>query len=392
MGEFTSTAALVGAVRDFLAAVAAQQPLVLVFDDLQWADPASLDLLRFIARTLAAAPIMSVVTYRTEEVTRQHPLHALIPLLVREASAVRLDPQRLSDDDVRALVIALYQLPQREATRLVTHLQPHAEGNAFYLSELLRSLEDDRIVRQDEQGWVVGDLSPMPIPLLLRQVIERRLARLGDDAQPLLAVAAVIGHELPRTLWAAVAGTDEATLLTILSRSAAVSLIDETPDGTGARFAHALVRETVYVGIRPSQRRALHRMVADVLVAGSDHPDPDAVASHFQRAGDTRAAAWLVRAGEHAQRAYAWQTAAARYEAALALMTEQGSATTERGWMLYRLAMQRRFADTTQAIAHLDAALRLAADAEDSMLAAHALCAQGHLRCILGDYQQGLSE
>src|SRR5437016_3795409 len=90
-------------VRQFLAALATYRPLVLFLDDLHWSDPASLALLRFLARDVSDAPILLVVAYRTEEVTPEHPFYTLIPILARESSAVRLDLRPLQDEGVRGL-------------------------------------------------------------------------------------------------------------------------------------------------------------------------------------------------------------------------------------------------------------------------------------------------
>lgn len=130
-----------------------------------------------------------------------------------------------------------------------------AEGNALFLGELLRDLEEDGILRTRGGGWTVGDLTQVAVPLLLRQVIDGRLSRLGEDATTLLATGAVIGQEIPFALWAAVAEIDEGTLLAIIEQGAAATFVEETPDGTGARFVHALIREAVYEGIRPPRHR-----------------------------------------------------------------------------------------------------------------------------------------
>ncbi len=109
--QSSSQATLFGEMRGFLIAIARERPLVIVLDDVHWADSASLDLLRFVARQLASVPILLLITYRSDEVTREHPLYRLMPMLVREALAVRIDLSPLSNDDVCALIDHAYQLP-----------------------------------------------------------------------------------------------------------------------------------------------------------------------------------------------------------------------------------------------------------------------------------------
>ena len=317
IGETTSQGALFHDVYDFLAALAPHRPLLCLLDDCHWGDPASLDLLRFLAQSVATVPMVLIVTYRSDALTRRHPLSTLIPTLVRESRATRLDLRRLTDTDLRALVTARYALPEADAARLVATLDERAEGNPLFLSELLRTLEEEGALHATDHGWQLDDLAQVQVPLLLRQVIDARVARLGEEASELLGIAAVIGQEVPLALWASVAGTGEEALLGTIARAVDTHLLTESPDGTRVRFTHALIREAQYEGMLATRRRVLHRQVGEAL-ATTRHPDPNAVAYHFQQAADARAAEWLVLAGRQAQRAYAWLTAADRYEAASA--------------------------------------------------------------------------
>ena len=158
-----------------------------------------------------------------------------------------------------------------------------------------------------------------------------------------------------------------------------------------ARFIHALIRETLYEGILPSRRRRIHRQVGEALAAHLD-VGPDAVAYHFQQAGDARAAEWLVRAGERAQQAYAWLTAADRFEAAVRSMEGIGADAGARGWLLYRLAVLRRFTDRQGSIANLTTAAALATEVHDRALSAQILFYQGLLHCFVLDVRRGIGE
>jgi DNA-binding CsgD family transcriptional regulator len=385
VGEVASQSALFQDVQDFLSALAASQPVVLFLDDLHWADLASLDLLRFLARSLTTLRVLLVATYRSDELNRRHPLYALLPMLVRETSAMRADLRPLRSGDIAALVQARYRLPDADAVELGAYLNDRSEGNPFFLGELLRTLEEEEVLQPAESGWSLGALAGVQVPSLLRQVIDGRVARLGEDAQVLLAVAAIIGQDVPFAVWASVSEGDEAMLLDLVEQATAAHLVDAPPDGTGFRFAHALIREALYEGILPLRRRVLHRHVGEALIALSP-PDPDAVAFHFQRASDPRARAWLVRAGERAEEAYALMTASARYEAALALLPDDR--TAERGWLLYRVSRVRFLSRTD----YLDEVLRCADASGDRALAAVALYQRGYVRCHNGDERAGVAE
>jgi DNA-binding CsgD family transcriptional regulator len=390
VGEVTSQGALFEQIHDFLAALTAAHPAVLLLDDYHWADAASLDLLRFVARDSAALPLLVLVTYRSDELTRRHPLYALLPTLARESAATRLDLRHLDDDAVQTLVVARYGLGAGDATRLTVYLQERAEGNGLFLTELLRTLEEQTILHGAPGGWQVGDLRQVSVPALLRQVIDGRIARLGEAAQRLLTVAAIIGHEVVVDVWRTIAQSDEEELLALVERAADAHVLEESADGTTVRFSHALIRETLVAGVSAARRRMMQRRVGEALAA-LPNADPDAVAYHFQQAGDDRAAGWLLRAGERAQRAYAWITAAERFEAALALR-EREMGASERGWLLFRLARMRRFAATSQALLHIEEALALAEEAGDRVLAISARVTRGLLLALAGERRAGVRE
>src|SRR5262249_11401628 len=164
-------------------------------------------------RGLAALPVLLLATYRADEVADDHPLAVMLPLLVREARATRLDLRPLDGVAIGALVAARYPLAEADYARLVDYLIGRTEGNALFLDEVLRTLEGAGLLRRDGAGWIVGDLAATPVPALLRQVIAGRVALLDPETARLLAVAAVIGQTVPLALWATVAETDEDGLL-----------------------------------------------------------------------------------------------------------------------------------------------------------------------------------
>jgi ATP/maltotriose-dependent transcriptional regulator MalT len=377
-------------IRDGLFALASERPLLLVLDDLHWVDPASLVTLRTVARSLSERPLLVVAIYRADEVTRRHPLYRLVPLLVREAGADRLDLRSLDDHAVGEL-IATHSLTPSDRARLVAYLQTNAEGNPFFLLELLRALEEEGILRPGQQGWVFDDPGRLSVPPLLRQVIDGRLDRLGEETRDHLALAAVVGQEVPVALWTTVAGLTEDEALVIVEPAVEAHLLEATPDGSNIRFAHALIREALYEGVSPLRRRGWHRRIAEALMA-EPAPDPDAIAYHLQRAGDERALDWLVRAGERAQRAYAWTTAVERFEAAIALAEGDDSRARDRAWLLCRAGRLLRFTETRRGISYIDEAGRIAEGLGDRLLSVFALADGGWLRSLDGQYRRGLAE
>ncbi|HEY7035276.1 MAG TPA: AAA family ATPase, partial [Thermomicrobiales bacterium] len=390
LARVTDQAALFADVRRFFAALTADRPALVLLEDLHWADPASLDLFRHVGHHLRHWPILFVVTYRIDELTCGRPFAHQLPVLVREADGRRLGLHPLDADALHVLVAGRYGLPSAAEDRLVAYLERHAEGNPFFATELLRSLEEDGLLRWGADGWILAALDRVIVPSLLRQVIDGRVARLGDGTRKPLAIAAVIGQELPLALWAEVAEFEEEALLDVVEQAVGAHLLEADRDGIRVRFVHALTREALYEGILPPRRRIWHRQIAEVLLAGAA-PDPDAVAFHLQEAGDPRAWEWLVKAGDRAQRAYAWLTAAERLRAAVALL-EGGEGDVEmRCRLLYRLVHLRRFSDPAGALAPLTEFERLAARAGDALLAAQGRYARGLLLCYSDRQRDGLS-
>ena len=193
-------------VHDVLVSVTAIRPAVVVMEDLHWADPASLDLLRYLGRRLTDLPLLLIVTYRSDEITRRHPLAALLPALVREAPTERIDLH-----------------PLDEAALSAAGRQPvsAASGSGSTARELCATLRGGQSVlrsgvapqsgrgapaRSGGTALGLGNLELARVPTLLQQVVEGRLARLGDTARTHLSIAAVIGQRVPLAVWQSVGG------------------------------------------------------------------------------------------------------------------------------------------------------------------------------------------
>jgi DNA-binding CsgD family transcriptional regulator len=389
--EIRSQAALFAEVRAFLAAVATTRPTLVVLEDLHWADPSSLELLRYLAVHAQDLPLLLLVTYRVDEPGRHQALYQQLPALIRDAEGRRLDLRRLEVDDLRALIAGRWHLSNSDADRLAVYLERHSEGNPLYAKELLRTLEEEGLLRQVADHWQLDEIDRVVMPSYLRQVIDGRVARLGQEMRQPLAMAAVIGHEVPLDLWATVTGIGGEELLAIIEQAVEAHLLEAELVGTSVRFVHALTREALYEGVVAPRRRVWHRRVGETLAEGV-LPEPDAVAYHFQQAGDPRAWQWLVRAGERAQRAYAWLTAADRFAAAAALLEGVAGQERTRGWLLYRSGRLQRYSQPAAAIDDLVEAERLAYLVHDRTLAADARYSRGLLRCYADDFRLGLPE
>ena len=310
---------------------------------------------------------------------------------MREAPIERLQLRRLGSTDIRVLVASQYVLDEEYVDRLTRYVADLSNGNPFFIHELLTALEDERVLRIDTDRSTLEDLGNVRTPPLLKQVIERRLARLNTTVRKALEVASVIGQDVPLDIWRAIIQLPDDQLDVLVQEALEYHILDEAPDSAGWRFSHALVREALHEGIALIRRRRLHRQVAEIL-AQRPLADPDAVAHHFQQASDPRAADWLIRAGERAQRSHAWFIAADRFEAAVGLLEAVPERDCERAWLLYRISQLRRHLDGHQGIVYLDEALEIASACGDEELVVAVLQGRGLLKCYVGDLQTGLSD
>jgi predicted ATPase len=211
---------LLEGVTSFLQHVAGGQPLVLVLEDLHWADRGTLDLLTHLARNLGASRLLVVGAYRDVEVDRAHPLAATLAELRRVAPFERVLLRGLDREGVRKMVAAITQFPPTEALVQAVHRQ--TEGNPLFVQEVVRYLAEEGLVAPDRAGGEFDRQTPlvMHIPEGLREVIGKRLSRLSPQANQVLAVAAVIGRDFDLATLLAVADLPEGVVLSACAGSA----------------------------------------------------------------------------------------------------------------------------------------------------------------------------
>jgi class 3 adenylate cyclase/tetratricopeptide (TPR) repeat protein len=257
------------AVARLLAHVGTHAAVVLVLDDLQWADRESLQLLRHLFSLDEQMRVLVLATYRDSEVDIDHPLADLLAWLRREPDARVLALEGLGEGDIVDLMEhrAGHQL-EADGIALAAALWEETSGNPFFAGELLRHLsETDAIARRPDGHWVTHrSLDLQSLPVSVREVIGHRVRRLGAEAEQILGVASVVGQYFDLDLVAATAGVNEDRALEVIERAGAATLVVEVPGAPG-RFAfhHALVQHTLYGGLSATRRQRLHRRVAETL-------------------------------------------------------------------------------------------------------------------------------
>ncbi len=282
---------------------------VLVIEDLHWADAATRDLLLFLHRALAAAPVLVIVTCRTDEVPAHHPVATLVAELARSPHTERLHLAPLDRRGVAELAASV--LGGTPPSELVDTLMTRAEGNPFFTEELLAA----------------GNT----VPRTVREIIVTRLARLSAPAQSLARLASVVGRTVPHDLLASLAPADslDAAIRELVDHG---QLVLAGPDSYA--FRHALIHEALYRELLPGERRAAHGAVARSLAARPELAVSHAaeLAHHWDAAGAPEPAlAAAVRAAAEAADGLAPSAAHANYERALRRWSDVAAAEAVAG-------------------------------------------------------------
>jgi DNA-binding SARP family transcriptional activator len=314
---------LFDAVSGFLATASRSRGVVIVLDDLHWADEGSLLLLEFVARELPDTRLLLVGTYRDMGLVRGHPLVHAFGELSRERTFERLVLHGLAQDDVARFVEAACDFEPDAA--LVRALHAQTEGNPFFVGEVVRLLRDEGSLTPESSGS--PQLWSGRIPDGVREVVGRRLERLSRQCSLTLTIAAAIGREFALDQLALlVDDIDEDGLLEALDEALAAHLVEEL-SGTAGRFAftHALIQATLANELSRARRARLHARIAEALeTLYGAHADDHAaeLAHHFDEAqpvlGSDRLVRYCALAGESALAAHAPEQALAHFERALA--------------------------------------------------------------------------
>lgn len=322
----------------FLRRAAAAQPLVLVLDDLHWADLSSVLLLRFLAQNLGVTRLLVLLAYRHTAPDFNAAFAEALASIRRTSSVQEVSLHGLAHEEVRLLVqrVAARDLTGADEPFLAA-LHDRTEGNPFFVQETLRHLAESGRVRYHEGHWaaIQERLDQVGLPRGVREVIGRRLVHLSDGCHRMLTIAAVFGREFETAVLLRVTRDNDRpgdvdALLDLLAEAERARLIAPMTVGAtpgGYRFVHALIRETLYDALPAAQRVRLHRHVGEALEAvygASAAMHLAELAHHFVEAapgGDVeKAIAYVRRAAEQAAAIHAHEAAAQHYETALRLL------------------------------------------------------------------------
>ena len=371
---------LVTALAHHFGGLADRQPLLLVFEDLHWSDDGSLEQLLQLARLSTARPICLLVTYRSDDAGPT--LYHWLSQLDRARLAQEFQLERLTCNEVALMLRATFALNRSVRPEFLEAVYELTDGNPFFIEEVLTTLITQGDIFYGSSGWDRKPLRGMRIPRSVQDAVQRRLERLSELGQQLLALAAVIGRRVDLALLRALAQIDEPTLgQAITELTAAQLVVGETADQVS--FRHALTRQAVYANLPARERRRLHRTVAEILerqenTSESESAVADLAYHYFEAEMWQKAQTYSQRAGDQARMFQAPQAAVQHYTRAL-LAAEHVSPAPFLQLYASRAASYDQLGDFSAARADYATALALAEQQQDNRARWAAMLALGAL-------------
>ena len=341
---------LYNAVARYFNMLAVERPFILVLDDLQWADAATLQLLNFLTVQGGVSPFESVsgtaknnslpfymLLYRAGEVYETHPLRGLIASLQRNGVGEELRLQRLSEEEVQQLLINMARQPVTPI--FAAEIYRHTEGNPFFIGEAVRSLViEGKIVWTGERWQSTVKITELEIPQSVRLLIERRLVNLSPECRATLTLAAVLGRQFSSALLCKARNLSEEVIAEHIDSAIQIQILSSLNstnaigiDAVGyygqdidLAFTHDKIREVLYQWLNPLRRRTLHRQAAQAIESyytSQLQPYYSQLGYHYQMAEDfTKAVDYLLKAALHARNVYAFVDAGNYVKTALDLL------------------------------------------------------------------------
>ena len=364
-------ARLFHALVQLLDAVARSRQLIVVIDNIQWADDASLRFLHFFARQIANRPVLLACAYRDEELDDNEHLAGVVESLRGEAHTRHMTLRRLKPDDTEALLRRMND-PKLSAPGLAARLHRETDGNPFFLWSIMHSLS--------EGETIAGDASSLPLPDALRDSVRARLARVPQEDRSLLDVAAVLGRRFDFETLFALSQVPEEGFLHTLESLVKRRLLREEPDGGLYDFSHDKVREVVYRDIGIARRVLLHRVVAQLLeqhAAGETHERNAHLAEHYERGKVwPKALLYLGLSADRSQKLFAMRESLRWFDRAIALLQAHPDAAPQ----AQQLTLYERRGAARARAGQIDGAV---ADFQRVIDAARALGQHEHARDVL---------
>ncbi len=358
----------------FCTILCEQSPLLLVIEDIHWADGGSLHMLQHLARRTRPQRVMLLGTYREVELDDALPLHEILLDLTRRALCNRVKLERLGQEqtgDLLGIIFAEGITPE-----FLAGVYTETEGNPFFIEEVCKALIESGQLWYENGKWHrPPNIADMIIPQGVKVAIQSRVSKLTAETQDTLLFAAVIGREFDYDTLRKVTAKDEDALIDSLEEALKAQLVEELKAKGGElfSFSHALIPATLRESVSGLRRTRLHRKVAAVIEELRPE-DYERLAHHWGEAGDEeRGLAYTIKAAERARQAYANEDAIRLYTEALAILPEDHPERFE--LLAGRAAVYAVLAQSDAQLADVDCMLKISAGQGDDTRRVDALLA-----------------
>jgi predicted ATPase len=356
----------------FCTILCQQAPLLVVLEDMHWADSGSLHLLEYLARRTRQQPIMLLGTYREVELDEALPFHETLLMLTRRRLGKRVKLERLNRNATRGLLGVIFA--KEISQEFLEGIYRETEGNPFFIEEVCKALLESGEVWYEDGEWQrPQNMEDITIPQGVKVAIQSRVNKLSEETQGALLTAAVIGREFDYEILKMVTEKSDDALIDCLEEAIKGQLIEELKAEGGERFSfsHALIPAALRESVSGLRRTRLHRQVAAAIE--ELHPaDYERLAHHWGEAGDEgRGLEYTIKAAEVARQIYANEDAVRLYSEALILIPENDPSRFE--LLAGRAAAYDVMADREAQLADIEEMLILTEEAGDDVQRVEAL-------------------
>jgi tetratricopeptide (TPR) repeat protein/KaiC/GvpD/RAD55 family RecA-like ATPase len=330
------------AVSQFITNISKEAPLLVVLDDLQWTDQTSLLLMHYLARGVYKTPLLLLGAYRETDIDDRHPLSPVLAELNRERLLQSVLLKRMSLNDVSEMIKQL--LGQDDIPKEFCELvYEKTRGNPFFVEEVIKSLKEEEVIYHEENRWGFKEVSKIEFPKTVKSVIKARISRLDEDCQNILTLASFVGNDFSFEAICGVTNIEEDRLLELMEKLLKTGLVKERLiRGKDVYcFADIIVRDVVHEEVSHLRHKKLHSAVGCALenvYAKEIDQHFGELAYHFLEGGEKdKALDYFLKAGEKAQKLYAYVEAFSYFQHALDLLEDKGDNLEQKAGMIERL-------------------------------------------------------
>jgi predicted ATPase len=381
--------------------ISEDKPLLVILEDLQWADDGSLQLLHYLARNIQNSRVMIICSYRPEEIENikgeVHPLSKTLRRMRPEKLFFEIVLERFDEQSTASMIESLLKI-QNIPEAFTRRLYGESEGNPFFVEEVVKSLINEGLINPSDYSWDKKfDPSKIHIPSTIRDVIGRRMDRLDEKTRGILSYASVIGNKFTFETLHKLSDLNEEALVDSIDALIAANIIHEDKASIDEvyRFDHTQIREVIYNSMSRSRRRLMHKRIGHIIEKLNKNRLDEVVynlARHFYEGKDTeKTITYGIRAGEKATKAFAPEDALTYYNMALEALKRLDDTDENKQKMIFLLKrlgeISFNLSEWKPALEYYKKAIELCEDTESDGERAECLRKTGYVLNRMGKWK-----